>query len=175
MVGIVSKLLDLGADVNAPPSPTAGKTALAAAAENGFAAIVRLLLDHGADVNAPSARRGGCPALQAACLYGNIDIVNLLVLKGADVHALGGSYCDASALHAAAERGHVDVIRALVKQGADVNAVSSRKGQTPMQCAIRKGHEDAAQLLRELGGVGRAQMESWVWADEASLIRRRRN
>lgn len=155
-IRIVSKLLDLGADVNAPPSPTAGKTALSAAAGNGFAEIVELLLQYGAEVNAPSARYGGCTALQAACLYGNIGTVNLLISAGADIHALGGIYCDANALHAAAERGHTEIIKILVEHGADVNAISARKGQTPIQCATRKGHAAAVQLLRELGAMGRA-------------------
>ncbi|KAI8290901.1 Ankyrin repeat domain-containing protein 17 [Colletotrichum sp. SAR11_57] len=67
---LVSRLLRLEADVNAPPSPTAGFTALQAAAGGGYMTILKLLLQHGADINGASAKYKGYTALQGACLGG---------------------------------------------------------------------------------------------------------
>ncbi|EQB49827.1 hypothetical protein CGLO_10802 [Colletotrichum gloeosporioides Cg-14] len=103
---LVSRLLELGADVNAPPSPTAGYTALQAAAGGGYKTILKLLLQHGADINGAPAKYKGYTALQGACSRGHLEIVDLLIKEGANVHALGGIYGDGMALHAAAEKGH---------------------------------------------------------------------
>lgn len=153
---IVKLLLQLGAEVNAPPSPSAGRTALQAASGGGFGAIVQLLLEQGAHVNAPAARYKGFTALQGACLQGNLEVVNLLLGAGADLQASGGGYDgDATALHAAAERGHVKIVKKLVGMGADVNASSNRRGQTPIQGAMAGGHAAVVEYLREQGAVSR--------------------
>ncbi|KAK7711260.1 hypothetical protein SLS63_012693 [Diaporthe eres] len=156
-VHLVSRLLDLGADVNAPPSPTAGYTAVQAAAGGGYTEIVKLLLQHGADINAASAKYKGFTALQGACLGGHIDLVDLLLQAGADVHALGGIYGDGMALHAAAEKGHVEIIKRLIAAGADVNAYSTKRGrgQTALQCATVGGHVKAIQFLKDNGAIRR--------------------
>ncbi|KAH0499817.1 hypothetical protein TgHK011_006983 [Trichoderma gracile] len=155
-LNIVKLLLQLGAEVNAPPSPSAGRTALQAAAGGGFGAIVQLLLEHGAHVNAAAARYKGFTALQGACLQGRLELVDLLLGAGADVQASGGGYDgDATALHAAAERGHVNIVKKLVEIGADVNASSNRRGQTPIQGAMAGGHEPVVKYLREKGAMGR--------------------
>lgn len=156
-IHLVSRLLDLGADVNAPPSPTAGYTAVQIAAGGGYTEIVKLLLQHGADVNGASAKYKGYTALQGACLRGHIDLVDLLLQEGADVHALGGIYGDGMALHAAAEKGHVEIIQRLLAAGADVNAYSNKRGrrQTALQSATVGGHAKAIQFLRDNGAIGR--------------------
>ncbi|UNI24884.1 hypothetical protein JDV02_010603 [Purpureocillium takamizusanense] len=156
---IVRRLLHLGADVNAPASPTAGLTALQAAASNGFTPIVRLLLRHGADANAAPARTKGHTALQGACLRGHLDVVDVLLNEaGADVDAWGGAWGGAdeggTALHAAAEKGHVDVVRRLLRAGADVNACGARRRQTAVQSAAAGGHEEVVRVLREWGARG---------------------
>ncbi|KAL2875268.1 hypothetical protein SGCOL_009559 [Colletotrichum sp. CLE4] len=154
---LVSRLLQLGADVNAPPSPTAGYTALQAAAGGGYLAMVKLLLQHGADVNGASAKYKGYTALQGACLRGHLEIANLLLREGADVHAVGGIYGDGMALHAAAEKGRVDLMERLLAAGADVNACSykGRRGQSALQSAAVRGYEEAMQVLRDHGAVGK--------------------
>ncbi|KAK2592747.1 hypothetical protein QQS21_009551 [Conoideocrella luteorostrata] len=152
---LVGRLLNLGADVNAPPSSTAGLTALQGACVNGFAGIVSILLEHGADVNGAAAKYKGKTALQAACLKGHAGIVDMLLDAGADVHALGGNNGDATALHAAAEAGNAAIVTRLVEAGANVNDGGGR-GQSPVQSAARNGREDVVQLLRGLGAVGRS-------------------
>lgn len=158
-IEIVKRLLQLGADVNAPPSPTSGYTALQAASGGGFMSIVKLLLQHGGDINSPSAKYKGFTALQGACRGGYIDIVNLIIEAGADVHALGGIYGDGMALHAAAEQNQVEIIKRLIESGADVNACSFRRGrgQTALQSATVAGNDDAIHTLQTLGASGRTR------------------
>lgn len=154
---LVGRLLDLGADVNAPPSPTAGYTAVQIAAGGGYTEIVKLLFQHGADINAASAKYKGYTALQGACLGGHVDLVDLLLQEGADVHALGGIYGDGMSLHAAAEKGHVEIIERLLAAGADVNAYCNKRGrgQTALQSATVGGHAEAVKFLRDRGAVMR--------------------
>jgi ankyrin repeat protein len=61
------------------------------------------------------------------------------------------------ALHAAAEKGHVEIIERLLAAGADVNACSFKRGrgQTALQSAVVGGHDEAMQVLRDNGAVGR--------------------
>ncbi|RFU82187.1 ankyrin repeat [Trichoderma arundinaceum] len=155
-LNIVKLLLNLGAEVNAPPSPIAGRTALQAAARGGFGAIVQLLLESGAQVNAPPARYKGITALQGACLQGALEIVDFLLKSGADVQALGGGFDgDSTALHAAAEKGYIKIVKRLVDSGADVNSCHNRRGQTPIQGAMAAGHQETVQYLRDVGAVGK--------------------
>ncbi len=156
---LAERLLQLGADVNAPPSPTAGVTALQAAARGGYLAIVTLLLQHGADTNYAAAKRKGFTALQGACRGGHTKVVALLLQHGADVHALGGTYGDGKALHAAAEAGSAESIRLLLAAGADVHACSGtrgRRGHGALASALAGGHDEAARVLREHGATGRS-------------------
>ncbi|KAL6895186.1 ankyrin repeat-containing domain protein [Trichoderma longibrachiatum] len=163
-LSIAKLLLQLGAEVDAPPSPSAGRTALQAASGGGFGAIVQLLLQHGAHVNAPAARYKGFTALQGACLQGSLEVVDLLLEFGANVQASGGGYDgDATALHAAAERGHIKIVKKLVEAGADVNASLNRRGQTPIQGAVAGGHEAVVSYLRDKGAVGRRGAGSLIF------------
>lgn len=50
---VVLLLLDLGANINAPASPSSGVTALQAACFQGHVDLVRLLIKRGANVNSP--------------------------------------------------------------------------------------------------------------------------
>ena len=56
---IVERLLEEGAEVNAPVSGVAGRTALQAAAEGGHLLIVERLLKEGAKVNTPASYSDG--------------------------------------------------------------------------------------------------------------------
>jgi ankyrin repeat protein len=42
------------------------------------------------------------------------------------------------------------IVQLLLERGANVN-VKSDKGETPLQLAVKNGHEDAADLLRQRG------------------------
>lgn len=156
----VRLLLDLGADVNAAPSPGGGRTALQAAALGGHAALVELLLARGADADAPAARVGGLTALQAAALAGEAAVVEILLRHGgggADVDApgaVGQSHPGGTALHAAAAGGHLGIVRRLLAAGADPNSRAGPRRQTPMQSAHVIGRTDIVDVLVEAGAVG---------------------
>ena len=87
----VAALLGLGVKPNYMSSDT-GITPAVAAAENGFATILKHLLKSGAEVNTELSN-GNYP-LRAAILSGDGDCCRLLIEHGADVNhcrcALGG-------------------------------------------------------------------------------------
>lgn len=154
---MVSLLLDLGADVNAPPSPIVGCTAIQAASFGGHAELVRLLIARGADVNAPAARISGLTALQGASRAGEAEVVGILLRSGADVNAPGPaatSHLGGTALHAAAAGGHVEILRKLLAAGADPNSRAGPRRQTPMQSAHLIGRADIVDVLVGAGAVG---------------------
>jgi truncated hemoglobin YjbI len=130
----------------------AGNTLLHFAAGAGCLEVVDLLLRLGVDPNIQG--RGEhtplyCVANQCGWRAGP-EVVRALVRAGADVNACGG-VIRATPLHMAARRGHVEIARALLDLGADVNA-RSRKGDTPLQRAVKCRKTSVAQLLIERGG-----------------------
>lgn len=155
---MVRLLLDLGAAINAPPSPGRGRTALQAACctEGGAVPdLVRMLLARGADVNAPACRNMGFTALQAACLGGETELVHLLLFEaGAEVNAPGSTLHGGTALHAAVAGGHIDLVRKLLAAGADPNSVSGSRRQTPLQSAYIVDRSDIMDVLVEAGAIG---------------------
>jgi ankyrin repeat protein len=123
------------------------------AAAAGCLEVVASLLRLGVDPNIHG--RGDhtplyCVANECGSETG-VDIVRALVRAGADVNTDGG-VTGATALHMAARRGHVEIARALLDAGAAVNA-RDRKGDTPLQRAIKCRKNAVARLLRERGAV----------------------
>lgn len=154
---LVDLLLGLGAEINAPPSPSGGRTALQAACFEGHVGMVHHLLARGADVNMAAAKHGGFTALQAACRVGERPIVKVLLGGGADVNAPGDARTGGSALHAAAEGGHAEIVRMLLASGADCNALVGRPGtwgQTAVQSAYVQGHGEVVEVLLNAGATG---------------------
>ncbi|OQE35308.1 hypothetical protein PENNAL_c0829G01393, partial [Penicillium nalgiovense] len=127
--GIVTLLLEKGADVNARGGHCGN--ALQAASLEGHQGIVILLLDKGADIHAQGGVFGN--ALQAASLEGHQGIVILLLDKGADIHAQGGEYGNALA---ASHGGH---------QG-----IGDECGD-PLQVASLAGLYEPAKMLQRRG------------------------
>jgi ankyrin repeat protein len=82
---ILERLIQAGADPNAPLSQTKD-TALMMAARTGKVDAVKVLLDHGAQVNAKESW-GGTTALMWAASERHPDVARLLVQRGADVNA----------------------------------------------------------------------------------------
>jgi hypothetical protein len=122
-IGVMEKLLQHGADINASPSRGEGvRTALQAAAGAGHLEIVNRLLEVKADVNAKPAETGGRTALQAAAESGHLYTVLCLLDAGADINALstwmGKRVARSSSLCLAEANGHVDVTNLLRTRGA---------------------------------------------------------
>lgn len=151
---VVRLLLDLGANVNAPASPSSGVTALQAACYQGHINLARLLIDKGADVNSPPGKSNGYTALQGACLGVEEGIVRLLLDSGADVNAPGSPYNGGPALHAAVSRGHIGLVNSLLSANADPNSQAGHRRQTPVQSAYLIGRRDIVAVLRSAGATG---------------------
>lgn len=81
----VERLLQVGADVNAPPAKFDGRTVLQASAGGGHREVFELLLRAGSDVNAITANDHGRTALQVAAEGGHGEPVEILLQAGADV------------------------------------------------------------------------------------------
>jgi hypothetical protein len=86
-VGMVSLLVEFGADVNAPRNDRAPEGAIYDAAYSGATSVVRWLLDHGAKVNQQIDGRTRCFPLTSAAREGHLEVVKLLVEHGADINA----------------------------------------------------------------------------------------
>ncbi|GLD93629.1 hypothetical protein PINS_up002221 [Pythium insidiosum] len=79
-VDVVTKLLSIGADVNAASKE--GRTALHWAATRGMQRSVEVLLDSGAAIDATD--RSGWTPLHCATMHGNEEIEKMLVARGAN-------------------------------------------------------------------------------------------
>jgi ankyrin repeat protein len=103
----VSHLLDAGADVNARDYDK--HTALWAAVERNYEAIIMLLMDRGADPNL-------IVVLPKAAWHGNLNVVRRLVDGGAWINAKNER--DQTALQLAAAGGKSEVLQFLLDRGA---------------------------------------------------------
>lgn len=151
---VVLLLLDLGANINAPASPSSGVTALQAACFQGHINLVRLLIARGANVNSPPGKSNGFTALQGACLAGEEDIVKMLLESGADVDAPGSQYHGGTALHAAVSRSNMRLVNILLAANANPNSQAGYQRQTPAQSAHLIGRQDIVDVLRSAGATG---------------------
>ncbi len=168
---ILARLLQAGADPNAPLSQT-GDTALMMAARTGKLDALRVLLDHGAKVNAMETW-GGTTALMWAVSERHPEVAKLLVDRGADVNAksyfvpaASGRGFEGAApippkpnqkieefasgwmtpLMFAAREDNLESARILIQAGADVNAVGA-DGKDALGLALFNGSYDVASLL----------------------------
>ncbi|MBV9508350.1 MAG: ankyrin repeat domain-containing protein [Acidobacteriia bacterium] len=168
---LLERLLQAGADPNAPLSQT-GDTALMMAARTGKADAVKVLLDHGAKVNTKETW-GGTTALMWAVSERHPEVTKLLVERGADVNAKSNFVPSASGrgfegtapvapkadqtteefasgwmtpLMFAARENDLESARILIKAGADVNAVGG-DDKDALGLALFDGSYDVASLL----------------------------
>jgi uncharacterized protein len=168
---ILERLIQAGADSNAPLSHT-GDTALMMAARTGKVDAVKVLLDHGAQINAKETW-GGTTALMWAIAERHPEVTKLLVERGADVNAKSNFVPEASGrgfegtapiaaapkqkieefasgwmtpLMFAAREDDLESARILIQAKADVNAVGG-DGKDPLGLALFNGSYDVASLL----------------------------
>ena len=145
--GIISALIDHGADVNTRTESTAWpKAALQVAILYGEMPAVKLLLDRGATVEAHSGR--DYTALQVASRSRQPAIAQLLLDRGADSRA--HSDTGESLLEIAAGSYDVETSRLFIRAGNDVNG-ADKDNRTPLMAAARCGSPEVVQLLIECG------------------------
>jgi ankyrin repeat protein len=86
-IGLVTRLLSLGANVNATSRTryTSETTAVQIAAIKGNFEILDLLVQAGGDLNAPPSGNGSRSALEGAAEWGRLDMTSYLLSHGADV------------------------------------------------------------------------------------------
>jgi ankyrin repeat protein len=146
----VRRLLELGADVNAPAPD--GYTYLHCALEiDEVERLVPMLLEAGAD---PSVR-GICGrnALHHAAMLGVVAAIPALVAHGANVNARTDVDNLTTPLMEAAMFGHVQAVRSLLELGADPSLLDAADmsgrggGRSARQIAVEGNH---AAVVREL-------------------------
>ncbi|GIL87521.1 hypothetical protein Vretimale_1594 [Volvox reticuliferus] len=140
----VLALLGLGVQPNVPSSET-GITPAVAAAENGFASILKHLLKNGADPNL-ELTNGNYP-LRGAILSGDGDSCRVLLEHGADVN-----HCSTrgTPLMAAAATGDCESLTLLLDAGASI-ATEAKDGLTALAAAVRDNQKEAVRLLLRRG------------------------
>jgi hypothetical protein len=82
---LVQLLIDYGADVNYPPSQSAGRTALQSEAEHGHVSLVKMLLRSGAKIKSKRAPSNGISSIEAAVHGDCQELVQLFLDKEPDV------------------------------------------------------------------------------------------
>jgi ankyrin repeat protein len=151
---------------------TWNETALGAASQMGNRTILEFLLDRGVELDVFAAAalgmtervvafldgdpsliqaRGvhGFPILWFPVVAGHRDVATILLSRGADVNAGAGGN---TALHAAAGFGWPELAGLLLDHGADL-AAKDYQGKTPLATALKNGHQDVADLLRQRGAT----------------------
>ena len=144
-IGVMTLLLDAGADVAALAPPGKGRMTPLHVAGRGNGAAIRLLLERGAD---PSAcAKGGITPLYTAAYNGNIEGCRLLLAAGADPD---GRPSSSLPLHAAAMESQIAVIDLLLQAGASLQKKNSKK-ETALHHAAHRGNVEVNEHLLKLG------------------------
>jgi ankyrin repeat protein/beta-lactamase regulating signal transducer with metallopeptidase domain len=158
---VVQFLLDRGGDANA--AVEGDGSPLIAASQRRDLALVKLLVSGGANIE--MAVQGDGNPLIAAATTGAVPVIEYLLDRGADIEAIVPG--DENALISASANGQLSAVRLLVQHGANINAgvwaetteqVGStyqtiREYRTPLNMALKNGHQSVASFLRTNGAV----------------------
>lgn len=141
----VRELLAAGANVNR--TGWYGETAFAMAISLTRLDIACELIAHGATVPAPTRQHIHLlpTAAQAPCAADAVAMVRLFLESGYPVDAQQ-ALTQQTALHIAASGGNAELTRLLLEHSADAT-LPDAEGQTPLQVAEARGHQDVVQLL----------------------------
>jgi hypothetical protein len=139
-VGVVSSLLEHGADVDAWTG--SHETALHLAMKRGTSAMVETLLK--ATPSMDLHDRVGWTALHHAAAQGKHELLALMLQSGANVNirSAGGG----TPLHEAAASGNSETVRLLLHHGVDVTLISA-DGRTARDIAVEFGNQSVLELL----------------------------
>ncbi|KAI9362545.1 ankyrin repeat-containing domain protein [Zopfochytrium polystomum] len=129
-------------------SKSANQNPLVGACVSGKDRVVEYLLNHGADVAA--AVEGGLTPLFFALSHRQFAVAELLHRNGHTLEATADSNC--TLLHFAAERGNTEAIEWILQRPSliDIDAKDD-DDMTPLHCACKNGHADAARVLIDNG------------------------
>jgi len=143
----IKRLLDAGADINAPSYFTPLMRSIRERNEK----LAQLLIAAGADVNAKAKASNNQTAMMIAAEYGQTNVVRALIEAGADINAR--NEYDETALLIAIDNGFEDVALLLIAAKADTNVVSKRhySKKSILTIAIDKGQKRAALALIAAG------------------------
>ncbi|GJP32833.1 hypothetical protein CLOM_g17429 [Closterium sp. NIES-68] len=108
------------------------------------------LTDTAEDVRRAVTQRQAQQTLGAIQLAARGDLEQLKVSRKLGADFLKGDFDGRTALHLAASRGFPEVCSFILREGADVNR-KDRFGVTPLLEALRAGHMQTAEVLREHG------------------------
>jgi len=165
----ISLLIEAGADVNGRCSGGHSETALHGAASSDDIEALDALLDAGADIEAAGAVIGGGTPMADAVAFGQWNAARRLLERGAQTNlwqaaALGlldrveaeltneapSSDQVTAAFWLACHGGQRSTAEYLLSHGVDINWVGY-DGLTPIDAAVRSGHDELADWLRRLG------------------------
>src|ERR1700681_613223 len=173
----IMALAHRGADLNAPFQGRHYETPLHSAASSDDIDALDALLDLGADIESPGSVIGGGAPLSDAVAFGSWRAASRLIERGArstirQSAALGlmdplqehfgkdtkPSRRDVTnAFWNACHGGRLESARYLLAQGADLNWVGHNQ-LTPLDAAVRKGHEEVIAWLRAEGALSRKEI-----------------
>jgi cytohesin len=120
---------------------------LHSAAFQGKHEVIRYLLSTCTISNVDCRSELGRTPLHYAVRQGHIDSVLVLLSSGADVNA-SEPRTGYSILHWAARNGHLNIVQMLLTRNCNASAVS-QIGLSPHVLAIRGGHKDVAQCIKD--------------------------
>eukprot|EP01080_Neovahlkampfia_damariscottae_P010211 gene10211-2631_t len=87
-----------------------------------------------------------------AASKGDVEKLKTLFDENPNFSVNDGDYDYRTPLHLAASEGQLEVVKYLIKKGADINA-ADRFRNTPIQDALRAGHNEVVSLLKSRGGT----------------------
>ncbi|XP_046582760.1 ankyrin repeat domain-containing protein 1-like isoform X3 [Haliotis rubra] len=135
-------------DLQATPSPAAGRRLYSASYNGDLETVKRILAAGHVDVNT----RGGYSStpVMAAAVRGHSDVVEFLVGRGADVSLVDSD--GNNVLHFACWGGDLEIVKLILSQNVlDINARNNDR-KTAVDWARLQGHQRVADFLVSRGG-----------------------
>lgn len=146
--GMLTALLDHGANENARDAEGYTPLAWAISAGGSLLPLVKTLLQAGADLNIPSGDCNDCVALHVAARVGDADAIALLLLNGADIDVRDKD--GDTPLVWAIRSHHLGCVEVLLHAGAKVDVRSTDdNGFAALHVAADQGSDAMVYLLLE--------------------------
>lgn len=155
----VERLIELGADVNAPLGYLGSPLGLAASV--GGVAIIESLLRKGAKVNLLFDRTcHNQNALDAAIRHNHLGAMEILIERGADVNFERNGW---SPLFRAVTDGWTEGIECLISRGAEVNMILSGEYGSVLTAAAARRRPEIMEILLQHGADVNLRVDSSLY------------